>query len=249
MAGKVSANPAVNVQLAAGVKLFFLEASTARWLDMGAIATPSLEIATEFLEYFQNASGANALTKRFLQQRGLTLNFNMEEINSDNMRLGLLGGVITQPADVKVHESATLIVSTAGTLTMPEAADSIDSIIDADDTSQLYTGVLSTDGLTVTLSTTVPSAGTEVVVTYRVALTTNVESFSLLSNNVFTGQAQFRVRMQGGGIAQVYDFPSVELAPQGSFDISPDAVEAVPMVLTVREVNGIFGTKFLADVA
>lgn len=259
MAGKVAANPGTNVQVAAGLGLFFLESGSSNWIDLGALSDVSLETTTEFLEYSQNRRGSNALTRRFLQNKGFAVSATLEEVTPENLRLAFLGGTLGDSgATTYVRETATLTVQTDTSgdfVTLTENADEVDRVI-------LSTSPAASTGLTlgaftgpatrVDITDSSINTGDEVTVFYRVNVTgsgANARTFSIGANSIIEGMAQIRIRQQGGGIGRLIDIPDCEIAPNGTIDIAPDAVEGFPIILTARETNGAFGTAHLFDVS
>lgn len=256
MAGKVAANPGANVQIAAGLALFFLEKGETNWLDLGAISNVSMANAVEFLPYSQNRRGSNALTKRFLQDKSFSVQASLEEITPENYRIAFLGGPITAATDpTYVRETATLTVGsdTNNTVTLPETADIVDRIIlstsfSGTDLSHTFTGPAST----LVMTDSAITGGEEVVVFYRVnvgAAANNPVKFSIGQNSILEGQAEIRLRQQGGGTGQLIQIPDCEIAPNGDSELSPEAVEAFPIIITARELNGAFALATLFDVA
>ncbi len=253
MAGKVAANPGTNVQIAAGLGIFFKEKGSANWLDLGAITGVNFELSTEFLEYFQNRRGANALTRRFVQSKGFTVSGSLEESTPENLRLAFLGGDITAASDPSyVLETATLTVA-SGAVTLPETASVVDRVVSSSDfQSSSLTHTFSGPGTAVTITDSSVSDGDEVVVTYQVQIAApanNAKTFRIGENSTIEGEVEVRIRQQGGGIGFAINIPDCEIAPNGTIDISSDSVQAFPIILTARETNGAFATAVVYDQA
>ncbi len=260
MAGKVATNPAFNVTTAAGTALFFLEKGEMNYLDLGALSDVQVERGAELLDYNQNRNGINALTRRFIQSTSLTFSASLDEPNIENLRIVMLSsGIPAISADpTYVRENATLIVqndSGGEFIILPEVADVVDRVVESGDfRGPDATFALATDGIRVDISAGA-SEGDEVVCFYRVNIAPgsdpdlhNPRSIDISSGCLIEGSCQLRFRQQGGGIAQVYDIPSCEIAPNGPVDFSPEAVESFPITVTARELNGSFGTLTVYDV-
>lgn len=267
--GFLGSNVANNVQVPGGVGFFFKETGASTWLDLGALTGVSIEPTIEFLEYNTNRRGVSALAKRILTSRGLAISATLEEINPDNLRLAFFGGAQATPSSgvAYVDSEAPLAISTgtsegavAWDLSVPDAtiltvksADGETTYTESSDFDVSATG--GSGG--VTRITAVDSTamedlavGTQIHVTYSVdSGTTDVEVSEILDDTSIVGAGQFIIRNPGGGLLQIYEFDQVEIAPAGAIDISADSVQALPLTITVQELNGKFGRIYTKTVS
>jgi hypothetical protein len=251
--GFLGGNAAKNVQVVGGVGLFVQVEGDSRWIDLGAMSDIELEPATEFLEYNSHRRGTNALVKRILTNRALTMNATLEEVNPDNLRFAFLGGSPISNASVNILESAVLTSTASDTVILPEVADDVLQVASSDGQDDLAatpsdpSNDLQTDGITLNIAPGT-GAGVEVHVIYHVAQTTDSESMEILESSLLQGIAQFRIRNTQGGLAQVYEMDSIDLAPNGAVPIPQEEIQSLPVTLTVREKNGKFGRIYTQTV-
>jgi len=92
-AGYLGSNIANNMQIPHGVRVMFKrDAAGSNWIDLGDVSDLSVAPLAEFLEHFSNQDGKNALSKRILTNRGITIDATLNEVNSENLQLAFLGG-------------------------------------------------------------------------------------------------------------------------------------------------------------
>lgn len=271
--GFLGSNVANNVQVPGGVGFFFKETGSSDWLDLGALTGVSIEPTIEFLEYSTNRRGVNALAKRILTSRGLSISATLEEVNPDNLRLAFFGGANTTPSsgvayvdteaplafdggvtsgddfawDLTVANATVLSVKSADGGTEYTEGGGNDYTVSATGGSGGVTRISAVAGGSLE---TASSVGHQIHVTYSVnSGTTDVEVSEILDDTSIVGAGQFIIRNPGGGLLQIYEFDQIEVAPAGAIDISADAVQSIPLTLTVQELNGKFGRIYTKTVS
>lgn len=241
-----AASNLTNVTIPHGISFFFKRKSTSTWLDFGDISDVSITPVAEFLEHQSNRKGINAVVKRILTNRSLTVDVTLNEINLENLRLSLYGGDITT-GSIHVLETATLTPAT-GVVTLPEIADIVLAVTN-DDGSEVHTYTHSAPSLYVSLSDTVETS--TVHVTYEVAFSTGdpTRKIEMLDITTIEGVGRFQIRNNKGGLAQIFEFDDVQIAPNGAIPTPSDAIQALPLTVTVQELNGKFGRVYFKDIS
>lgn len=253
--GFLGGNAAKNVQVVGNVGLFVKLTGDTDWIDMGNLNNVEIEPTAEFLEYSSNRRGINAVVKRILTSRALTVNAVLEEVNPDNLRFAFLG---TAPVagSVNIIETAVLTETGTDTVILPEAPLAVLQVYTSDGGTDVSVSTdpttdLATDG--VTLSIDAGHDGEEIHVVYSVALTSDtssdVEKIEILASSLISGVGQLRIRNDSGGLAQVYELDSIEIAPNGAIGVPAEEVQSLPVTLTVREKNGMFGRVYTKTIA
>ena len=64
------------------------------------------------------------------------------------------------------------------------------------------------------------------------------------SNANIAGEAQLQVRNTNGGVVQIWNFASVQLSPNGEIGFPTDAVQSIPITMTLFERAGTFGRVY-----
>lgn len=244
--GKVASNLG-NVAIPHGISFFFKRSGATDWLDFGDIADVSITPVAEFLEHQSNRKGINAVVKRILTNRSLTLDMTLNEINIENMRLALYAGAHATDS-INILETATL-TSSNDTLTLTEDADDV-LVVVSEDGGTSYT--FSHTGPSASITGLTPASDGETLhVTYEVAFDEGdpTVSIELLDTTTIEGMGRFQIRNNKGGFAQIFEFDDVQIAPNGAIPTPADAIQNLPLTITVQELNGKFGRVYFKDIA
>lgn len=246
---KVASN-LTNVSIPHGVSFFFRRTGDTDFMDFGDLQDVSITPVAEFLEHSSNRKGINAVVKRILTNRSLTIDMTLNEVNTENVRIAFYGGAITSGVSVSVLETATPTTTGSDTLTLPEPASSLVALVSEDGgTTYTYTHagtpVSPTDA--VTGITPAPGAGVVLHALYEVSFQ-DTHRIELLDTTTIEGAARFQIRNNKGGLAQVFELDDVQIAPNGAIPTPADAIQNLPIVVTVQELNGQFGRIYFADI-
>jgi len=269
-AGYLGSNVSRNMQIPHGVRIMFKRTGAGtNWIDMGDVSDLSVTPLAEFLEHFSNQDGRNALAKRILTNRGVSIEATLNEINAENLKLAFLGGNTSNTAStVKVTTSEVVAATIVAPITTPiwilsddPAGGSTASVLrvvseDGDTLYPDYT-VAGTAGSYYIEDDDHPAAGglvdlpvgTKLHITYETELSsTTGTTFTILDDTSVEGQLQFQIRNMEGGLAQILELDSVTIAPSGAITVPVDAVQQLPLTITAQIVNGEFGRMHLVDV-
>lgn len=242
--GFIGGNAAQNVQVVGGVKMFVKLTGSTEWVHLGAASNIEIEPTAEFLDYSSNGRGVNATVKRILTTRALAMNMVLEEINIDNLKFALLGGSPVA-GSVEVVETAIVTIGAANLVVLPEKANLILRAVRSDGGGGDYSITGFTPGGGDSTFTAIGATeGDEAIVYYSVTQSTDSEKVEVLDSSLISGSAQLRIRNKHGGLAQVYELDSVEIAPNGAIGLPAEEVQSLPITMTSRELNGVFGRVY-----
>ncbi len=244
-AGSRATNIADNVLVPHGVGCFFELNTTGDFLDLGDLGDEvNLTPLVEFLEHFSNRKGPRAVAKRILTSRGLTLEIVLNEVNGDNLRYVLYGGLLAT-GSINAIETAIPSKTATDTYVLTETPAAVVSVR-SEDGETLY--VLSTDysvaGDTITAESggalIGDAEGTRIHVNYLMAHADTRVS-EMLQLTTIEGAMQFQIRNQNGGLAQIIELDNVQLAPNGAITVPAESIQTLPLLVTAQELNGMFG--------
>jgi len=252
--GYLGGNTARNTQVVGAVKLFIRLDGFTDWINLGSMSGIELEPTSEYLEYSSHGRGVNAVVKRILTSRSMSMSFTLEEINSDNLRYAFLGDQQVS-GTVNILESGIFTVGSSDDIVLDTPSVAIPQAYSLDGEERyLMSGTEPTINYTLLngFGYPVPPEGTDVMVIYwpdDKAAGTDTEKFEMLASSVVSGDVQFRIRNKHGGLAQIYEFDSVELAPTGAVGVAAEEIQSIPMQLTIRELSSKFGRVYTKSVA
>lgn len=256
--GFKASNIAQNVSIGHGVKVFFMRDGTTTWLNLGDLADVSVTPSVEFLEHRSNHDGVQAVAKRILSDRSISIQAVLNEINIDNLRLALYGGAAAT-GSLNVISTSVPKRTASDTFVLPEAVESIISITSTDgDTAYVETTdwTLGSDGVTISivasssLDTDLPNEGDQVHVVYQVQFASaDTRKIEILDQTTIEGQIQFQIRNNEGGLAQIIELDLVQISPNGAIPVPPDAIQNLPLTITGQVLNGNFGRVYVKNVA
>jgi len=256
VAGYLAPNPSRNANIAGGIRFYFRESGQVNFGDLGSITDVNKTPGTEFFVFNSTHGGRLSEAKKVLQTRSLEINLTAQETTPMSLRFGLFGGD-EETGSINIPATATPVRS-SGTFTLSETT--IVGVIEvrSEDGDTLYE--VSTDytvsGNVITivpsgnLDVASPNDGDKVHVLYRVQLSgATTRKFELLDNTEVIGAAQFHVRNQDGGLAQIYEFDQVQISPDGSISFADDDVQTIPLLVSCQELNGQFGRVYYTDIS
>lgn len=252
--GFLGGNAAQNVQVVGGVRMFVQLTGSADWIDLGNAANIEVEPTAEFLEYSTNMEGVNAVVKRILTSRGLSVNMVLEEINLENLKFAFLGADFDQTKSINAIETAVVQIGSAGTGTLPEGALSILSY-KQDDGTALGALVHTPGSANFSIISPFAANGSFVHMTYEPtdgtfpSATESAQSSEILDSSLISGSGQLRIRNTHGGLAQVYEFDQIEISPNGAIGVPAEEIQSLPVTMIAREVNGKFGRVYSKTIA
>ena len=254
VAGFPTPNLSRNTSIAHGVKLFFKDETVAvanqKWRDLGDLSDLTCNPAAEFLEHFSVHDGKNALAKRIMNSRSLTIDATLNEINGDNLRLALYGGAPDDTGTINYPFSEVLSEDAAGdtfTLSNIPVASSVVVYLEGDETA-----LTAVTGYAINESTGVISAGstaatiedaTKIRVDYTVALTAATKT-ELFGETNYHGGVQFHILNNEGGVLQIMELDDALVTPSGPMNIPVDGIQSLPITITSLVKNGLIGRSY-----
>ena len=252
-------NSSNNINLPHNVSIWFQPNFAGDYAELGDLVIDGVELAPEFAEFRSYRNGINALRKRLLTNRAASITATLNEPNAKNLERVLFGTATSTGQSVTALEGKHLTVKDIGSgnlgVDLGDAGESDFSALtvkkvfaasDVLEATDLIAGDLlpDTDG-NIDLSDTDFTAGDIVYVRYEVVISGmfSTEIFGA-TNATIEGAARVQARNLQGGVTQIWDLTSVSLAPNGALTYPVDAVQTVPITLTLQERSGSFGTVY-----
>jgi len=253
-------NSANNINQPHNVSIWFQQDWTGEFTELGDLLVDGVTLSPEFAEYRSYRNGINALRKRFLITRSATISATLAEPNIVNLQRVVFGGAVASGQTVTAYEGKHLTAGVTGLGTYVDLVDAGETDFGNITVTGLYavtdvlegTNLISvdilpdTDGKAYFDSTdTGIDSGDIVFVKYEISVSSlySSEIFGA-TNTTIEGAARFQSRNLQGGVVQIWDLASVNLAPNGDLIYPIDAVQTVPMILTLQERSGTFGTVY-----
>lgn len=252
-------NSSNNINLPHNISIWFQQNWTGDFYELGDCLIDAFSITPEFTEHNSYRNGLAALRKRLLTNRAATLGATLYEPNITNLQRVLYGGTISTGNSVTVYEGRHMTVegvAGAAYFDMTTVEDDVDAVtitgVYAATDVQEGTNLISvdidpdSDGQAVIDETDVGlDIGDIAYVRYQITVTTmfGTEIFGA-SEATIEGAAQVQARNTQGGVQQIWSLASVQLAPNGDLSYPLDAVQSVPVLLTLQERSGTFGTLY-----
>jgi len=250
VAGFPTPNLSRNASIAHGVKLFFKDetATTPSWRDLGDLSELTVNPTAEFVEHFSVHDGRNALAKRILSSRSLTIDATLNEIQRDNLRLALLGGAPVDTGTINYQFSEVLSEDAAGdtfTLTNTPVAASAVVYLEGDETALTITTDYVLTGSVISVGSTAATIedATKIRVDYTVELTAATKT-ELFGETNFHGGVQLHILNNEGGVLQIMELDDAFLSPSGSMNIPMDGLQSLPITITSLVKNGLIGRSY-----
>jgi hypothetical protein len=261
-----------NVAIASGVSVWFKENFVGEYKEMGDVEVSGVTLNPEFQDYNSNRNGIRSLVKKILTKKAGTISFKTNEPTILNLQRAAYGGSIdsANANTTDLYDGRLMqLAGTAGAFSVDfsKVAEGeqctfddlqvygVFGITDAEFSTNLISGTITPNA-----STGVASFGTElfgttksyalaagdwVYVAYKFPFTDalNTEIFGATNCNI-QGSAKLQIRNQNGGVVQLWDLASVQISPNGELGMPQDAIQSIPMVMTLLERSGSFGRIF-----
>ena len=251
-----------NLNVPSAVSVWFDKDWAGTWVELGDCVVDGVDLAPEFAEHRSYRNGINALRKRILTAKAGTINITLNEPNLLNLQRGVYGGTIetsgvTAPT---IREGRMMQLTDGGS-----GAGSHYFDIDEEDTNavaglsatsdfEIYAAAdyLEAIDLQDSGDTWVNSVGQYVHATlsdltawyyvkYNWTAPGTINRTEIFGVNVIEGACQIQARNFEGGSDQVWYLNSVNLAPNGTIPTPLDAIQTIPVTLSLQERNGGFG--------
>lgn len=248
-------NSANNINLPHNISMWFQQDWSGEYYEFGDLVVDAVTLSPEFQDHRSYRNGINALRKRLNSVRAATITATLNEPNMRNLQRVLFGGTIGSSQSFTVLEGKHLTV-TSGLIDMSDANESdfgnitVTGVYAAEDfleASNLISGDLTcnTDGQ-VDVGATDFADGTIVYVRYEVAVSSlySSEIFGATSTTI-EGAVKLQARNLQGGVVQLWDIASAHLAPNGDLTYALENIQTVPIILTLQERSGTFGTIYV----
>lgn len=254
-------NSSNNINQPHNVSIWFQKDFTGSYTELGDLVVDGVTLAPEFSDFRSYRNGVNALRKRILTNRAASITATLNEPNARNLERVLFGSATTSGASVTAYEGKHLTVADLGSgvlgIDLTDAGESdfanitVTGVYDASDVleaTNLISGNLTpnTDGEVDIVDTDSAIAEGDIVyVRYEITISSaySTQIFGATDATI-EGAAQFQSRNLQGGVVQIWALSSVNLAPNGNLSYPVDAVQTVPILLTLQERAGSFGTVY-----
>lgn len=254
-------NSSENINIPHGISLWFQEDFSGNYLELGDCLINEVTPIAEFAEFRSYRNGRNVMRKRLLTTTGGTISAVLNEPNIVNLQRVVYGGTVESAQSVTAYEGRHLTVreDTDG-LYVDLSEDASESDVTSISVSGIYltTDVLEASAITPTSATpdasgkvhfvyTDLAAGDTVYVKYSIPYTSmySTELFGATESTI-EGSCRFQARNMKGGIVQIWDLASVVLSPNGGLSYPLDAVQTVPLLLSLQERSGTYGKLYVS---
>jgi len=260
--GFVGANTK-NVAIPHGVAFFFKRTGTSDWLNLGILQDVSITPTAEFLDVSSNHKGINAVVKRILTNRSIAVDATLIEVNPENIRLAFYGGAAAS-GSMNILESNIVTKqgaagSNASYFVFPESYDyqypPVVALTNLDGTGDYTTSIVDyIDGSGNVASDATAGfkdldPGTELLFTYKVPIDfQSKNTVEILDITTIEGEGRFQIRNNKGGLAQIYEFDDMQVAPNGAVPVPQDNLQTLPLTITAQESSGKFGRIYFKQI-
>lgn len=255
-------NSSNNINLAHNVSLWFRRDYAGNYTELGDLVVDGVTLSPEFAEHRSYRNGINALRKRMLTNRSASISATLNEPNALNLERVVFGSATTTGGAFTVDEGKHLSVTltTDGpTIDLTDASETdfanitvigVYAATDVLQSTNLIGGNLTpdTDGVVLLTGSVTDMAQDDIVyVRYQIAASGLMQSEIFgASDATIEGDAKLQARNLQGGVVQLWDLASVNLAPNGDIGYAVDAIQTVPILLTLQERSGTFGRVYTA---
>ena len=252
-------NSTNNINQPHNVSIWFQQNFTGDYRELGDLLVDGVSIAPEFADFNSYRNGINALRKRFLTNRAASISATLNEPNIVNLQRVLFGGTVSEGESITGFDGKHLTVKSDGGGTYFDLSDAGESAADFGIITVTHihatTDVLEvTNLISVDLSPdtdghvyfdgtdTGLNEGEIAYMRYSVART-GMKSTEIYGadNTTIEGAARFQARNLQGGVVQIWDLASINMSANGDLTYPIDAVQTVPVLLTLQERSGSFG--------
>jgi len=254
-------NSSGNINIPHGISAWFKKDWTGGFLELGDMVIDGVALSPEFVDFESVRAGIRAIRKRILTNRAASVSATLNEPSIVNFQRLLYGGDITSAQAVTLQEGRPITVQddTNGTfidLGSLEGNERWSNII----VTGIFEGSDVLEGTEVAPTNAVPDTNgyiyfseTDIVAGDTVYVKYTISKAGLYKTEIFgsseatiEGEMQIQARNQNGGVLQVWDLASVQLAPNGDITYPIDAVQTLPMLITLQERGGTFGDIYAA---
>lgn len=257
MAGFLAPNIAKNTLIPHGVSMLFKRTGDTYYTNLGDLSDISITPTIEFLEYSTNRFAKSAIAKRIGQNKAITIEATINEVAPETLRIAFFGQSI--PAQASVTDNVMVERFSVGDISSasqdfelafaPNSGTSgVDQVTYAEADQVGGKGeahVSGTDysvsGTTLTINTGAGIASNrDIIVTYQYT-EANANTIEIGKDDQQTGEVQFHIRNNEGGLGQRITLGDVHIAASGAIPIAPDAVQNFPITVTALVKNGKLG--------
>ena len=249
-----------NINIPHTISFWFQKDFTGEYLELGDILDVAVTLGLEFFDFRSYRNGLNAIRKRLLTAKNASVTMTLNEPNAMNLQRATYGGTITTNQSQDALEGRHLDVASDATGEFVDLSDAGEDDFGNISVTGIYlttdvthgTNLLSadialdTDGKAYFDATDVGAGvGSTVYVTYThtVSGMYGSEIFGAAETSI-EGAAKLQARNPQGGVIQIWDFSSVQLAPNGDLPFPLDTIQTIPLVATLQERSGTFGTIY-----
>jgi len=253
-------NSTNNINIPHNVSIWFQRDFSGNYVELGDLLVDGIALSPEFKDHRSYRNGINALRKRLLTGRSATVTATLHEPNIRTFERVIFGSTPVTGQSKTVYEGKHLTVQSDENGTFVDMADAgetdFDNIVvtgiyaasDALEASNLISANIDlvTDGYARFDGTdTGLDAGDIVYVKYSVTVASlySTEIFGA-TNATVEGAAQLQARNLQGGVVQIWELASVNLASNGELSYPLDDVQTVPIILSLQERAGTFGKVY-----
>jgi len=252
-------NSTNNINIPHNVSVWFQPDFTGSYTELGDLLVDGITLSPDFAEHRSYRNGINALRKRMVAAKSASITATLNEPNIVNLQRVLFGGTIATSQTVTAYEGKHLTVADDGGIYVDLADAGETSFSDItvtgvyavtdvqEGTNLIAANILpDTDGhVTLNETDTGLSSGDIVYVRYEISVDSlySTEIFGA-SNATVEGAAMVQARNLQGGVVQIWQLSSVHLAANGDMTYPLDAVQSIPILLTLQERSGSFGTVY-----
>ena len=252
-----------NLNVPSAVSVWFDKDWAGTWVELGDCVVDGVDLAPEFAEHRSYRNGINALRKRILTAKAGTINITLNEPNLLNLQRGVYGGTIetsgvTAPTiregrmmqltdggsgagshyfDIDTEDTnAVASITDETSFEIFAAADYLEAtdLTQSDDVWDGSNGQMTPGAASFTSLT----AWFYVKYTWAAGTSNRTEIFGV---SFIEGACQLQARNFEGGSDQIWYLNSVNLAPNGTIPTPLDAIQTIPITLSLQSRNGGFG--------
>lgn len=258
MAGYLAPNIAKNTLIPHGVSMLFKRTGDTYYTNLGDLSDISITPTIEFLEYSTNRFAKSAIAKRIGQNKAITIEATINEVAPETLRIafyGDAGGAEAALTDMKMTERITVpagISSADQTIDLSFVATAIDEVRPASASANSGNAYIANTDYSLNSGDLVVETGAgigaeDIIVTYTYT-SPSAKTIEIGKEDQQTGEVQFHIRNNEGGLGQRITLGDVHISPSGAIPVAPDAVQNFPITVTALVKNGKLGDFSFYDV-
>lgn len=253
-------NSTNNINLAHNVSMWFQRDFTGDYSELGDLVVDGVNLAPEFADFRSYRNGINALRKRLLTSRAATITATLNEPNIRNLERVLFGTTPVSGDSITAYEGKHLTVKADGSGEYLDLNDAGETDFANITVTAIYAATDVLEATNLISANIVPDTdgfirfdGTDlgIAIGAIVYVRYEIETDSMFSTEIYgadnatvEGAAQLQARNLQGGVIQIWELASVSLAPNGDLVYPIDAVQTVPVSLSLQERSGTFGKVY-----